>query len=88
MEKLTLLHKFFQNDDVKSWVFKALQNYKNQIFQIQREPIFFFKIFIWERVSERERERKDEQGEGEGEADLPPLSREPDVGLDPRTLGP
>ena len=31
-------------------------------------------------------ERKDEWGRGRGEADSP-LSREPQVGLDPRTLG-
>ena len=42
--------------------------------------IYFFKEFIfW-----REREREQVQAEGEGEADSP-QSREPNVGLDPRT---
>jgi len=35
---------------------------------------------------EREHKRGELQAEGEGEADPPP-SREPDLGLDPRTLG-
>ena len=43
-----------------------------------------------EREKERERERENKQwegqAEGEGEAGSP-LSREPDAGLDPRTLG-
>jgi len=42
-----------------------------------------------ERVNKLEREKESMNGggvEGEGEADSP-LSREPDVGLDPRTLG-
>lgn len=43
---------------------------------------FFFKIlFIYLRDSVSKR-----AGEGEGEADSP-LSREPDMGLNPRTLG-
>jgi len=38
-------------------------------------------------LSERERERESTAGGvGEGEADSP-LSREPNAGLDPRTLG-
>jgi len=49
--------------------------------------LFFLKIlFIY--LTERDIEREGTQAEevGEGEAGLPP-SREPDVGLDPRTLG-
>ena len=51
---------------------------------------FFFKDFIYLFDRERERERAHKQAErqakGEGEEGSP-LSREPDVGLDPRTLG-
>ena len=43
----------------------------------------FFKRFY---LFEREKEREISEGEGEGEADSS-LSREPDAGLDPRTLG-
>ena len=52
----------------------------------------YFKDFIYLFETERERERAHTRGgewggaEGEGEADSP-LSREADVGLDPRTLG-
>jgi len=47
----------------------------------------FFNIFIY--LFDREIEHKwaERQAEGEGEAGSP-LSREPDAGLDPRTLGP
>ena len=48
--------------------------------------LFFKKniyLFIWERG--RERAQVGEGAEGEGEADFP-LSREPDAGLDPKTL--
>ena len=46
-------------------------------------PFFFFKIlFIYLRESERA--QAGGPAEGEGEAGSPP-SREPDVGLDPRT---
>ena len=53
--------------------------------------LFFKRFYLFERErEEREREREREQstagGGGEGEADSL-LSREPDVGLDPRTLG-
>ena len=50
----------------------------------------FFKdfIYLFERQHEREREHEQRgQGKGEGEADSL-LNREPDVDLDPRTLGP
>jgi len=40
-----------------------------------------------ERVHVREREHKQGERQTEGEAGSP-LSREPDAGLDPRTLGP
>ena len=42
-----------------------------------------FKYLIY--LTEREKERAQAGREGEGEADSP-LSREPDLGLDPRTL--
>ena len=46
----------------------------------------FLKDFIYIRQRERERENKQGRGpEGEGEADSP-LSREPNTGLDSRTL--
>ena len=50
--------------------------------------IFFKKDFIYLFERERERESMSREGgaEREGEADSL-LSREPDVGLDPRTLG-
>jgi len=38
-------------------------------------------------LTEREHKQGEQQAEGEGEAGSPP-SREPDVGLDPRTPGP
>ena len=50
--------------------------------------IFFSKIlfiYLREIQKERERERAGGEAEGEGEADSP-LSREPDAGLDSRTL--
>jgi len=46
--------------------------------------LFFFKDFIY--LSERWREHKQGEQRAEGEAGSPP-SKEPDVGLDPRTLG-
>ena len=47
-------------------------------------PLFiFFKDFIY--LSDREH-KQEQQAEGEEEAGSP-LSREPDVGIDPRTLG-
>ena len=49
---------------------------------------FFFKefIYLFDRERETVRERTQAGGVGEGEAGFP-LSREPDAGLDPRTLG-
>jgi len=44
---------------------------------------FFFKDFIYLFIHERQRER---ETEAEGEAGSP-RSREPDAGLNPRTLG-
>ena len=44
----------------------------------------FFKKILF--ICEHEREREHKHGAGEGEADSP-LSREPLVGLDPRTVG-
>ena len=44
---------------------------------------FFLKILF---ITERENKPGVQQAEGEGEAGSP-LSREPDTGLDPRTLG-
>ena len=43
-------------------------------------------IYLFEREKEREREIAQPGGGAEGEADSP-LSREPDVGLGPRTSG-
>ena len=51
--------------------------------------LFYFKIvFIYLREGERASEHRQTEGqaEAEGEAGSPP-SKEPDVGLDPRTLG-
>ena len=50
-----------------------------------REPLFcfVFKDFIWQR--KRKHKQGEHQGEREGEGGSP-LSREPDAGLDPRTL--
>ena len=52
--------------------------------------LFCFKDFIYLFDRERERERaQTEEIEGRGrERSRLPLSREPDVGLDPRTPGP
>ena len=49
---------------------------------------FFNEDFIYLLIGQRERERAHKQGEGqaEGEADSL-LSKEPDAGLDPSTLG-
>jgi len=47
---------------------------------------FFKKDFIYLFVREREREHKQGEWQAGGEADSL-LSREPDVGLDPGTLG-
>ena len=46
---------------------------------VKREQNHFLDLFIWEIVHARGK------GEGEGEADSPP-SKEPHMGLDPRTL--
>ena len=46
---------------------------------ITQAPLFIY-------LRERKRARKRTKGGAEGEADSP-LSREPEVGLDPRTLG-
>ena len=50
--------------------------------------LFFLKgfIYLFERKCVRERDPKQGERAEEGEADSL-LSREPDVGLDPRTLG-
>lgn len=45
----------------------------------------FFKNFIY--LFDREQAGRAAEGEGEGDA-APLLSKEPDAGLDPRTLGP
>jgi len=55
-------------------------------FSINPVTLFYFKDFIYLCVREREREHKQGERQAEGEADSP-LSREPDEGLDPRTLG-
>ena len=47
--------------------------------KIKKKILFIF-------LTEREREREQARGAREGEADSP-LSREPNAGLDPRTLG-
>ena len=55
---------------------------------INLKNVFLKILFIYLRERQHEREREQEQGEeaeGEGEADSP-LSREPNVGLDLRTL--
>ena len=58
---------------------------------VQTLVSFFFKIlfiYLTERKRETETTREGTQAQGvrEGEAGFP-LSREPDAGLDPRTLG-
>jgi len=63
---------FFLKWDTTVWVF-----YFNKTF-FER-----FYLFIWERVRKRDSEQG---GRVEGEAEST-LSREPDVGLHPRTLG-
>ena len=54
-----------------------------------QEVIFFSKgcIYLFEREGERERERETETQALGREKQVPPLSRETDAGLDPRTLG-
>lgn len=47
--------------------------------------IYIFEIYLFEREREHERAQAGEGAEGEEEADSP-LSRDPDVGLHPRTL--
>ena len=47
--------------------------------------LFLKILFIYLREIEKRRGEQGEEGEGEAES---PLSREPDAGLDPRTLGP
>jgi len=49
-------------------------------------PQFVFLFFLRFYLFDRGRERAQAGGVGEGEADSP-LSKEPHVGLDPRTLG-
>ena len=48
---------------------------------------FLIKDFIYFREREREHKQGERQAEGDGEADSP-LRREPNMGLDPGTLGP
>ena len=49
---------------------------------------FFFKDFIYLFDRERHSERGNKsRGNGRGKSRLFPLGREPDAGLDPRTLG-
>jgi len=48
--------------------------------------IYFFKDFLYLFDREREYKQAERQAEGEGEAGSP-LSREPNAGLNPRTLG-
>ena len=48
--------------------------------------IFVKTLFIWQRERETEDTQTGGAAEGEREA-ASPLSREPDVGLDPRVLG-
>ena len=47
--------------------------------------IFFLRFYLFDRVGEREHKQREWQADGEGEAGSP-CRREPDVGLDPRTL--
>ena len=57
-------------------------------FSITSKDLFFIFLifFIYDSHREKEREREAEtQAEGEGEAGSP-VSREPDAGLNPRTL--
>ena len=53
--------------------------------------LFFEDVFIYFCARERERDIESwsthKQGEGQREKQAPLWSREPDVGLDPRTLG-
>ena len=60
----------------------------SQPIEIYRISVYFFKIFKdFTYLFERKSTHKLQGGaEGEGKAGFP-LSREPDVGLDPRTLG-
>ena len=46
----------------------------------------FFKDFIYSFVRESEHRQTERQAEAEGKA-VSPLSKEPDVGLDSKTLG-
>ena len=48
--------------------------------------VFFLRFYLFDTEKETAREGTQAEGVGEGEAGSP-LSREPNVGLDPRTLG-
>ena len=48
------------------------------------QPALFFFLKILFKINKREREHEQREWQAEGEAGSP-LSREPDVGLDPRT---
>jgi len=56
-------------------------SYSGAFMNIRKLACFFLRFYLLE----RERERARTEGRAEGEAGSP-LSREPDVGLDPRTL--
>jgi len=64
------------------------------VLMIKRSPLLCLKLshpwklrfYLFDRARYTARERTQAGGVGEGEAVFP-LSREPDAGLDPRTLG-
>ena len=64
-------------------IFQANKNKKKASIAILRQNIFFLKDFIYSSGRENTSGRV---AEGEGETDSP-LTREPNVGLSPRTLG-
>lgn len=61
--------------------------YENSIWSVSYLTIFFLKIlFVRERASESEHRQTEWKAESEGEAGSL-WSKEPNIGLDPRTLG-
>ena len=62
---------------------KQTEGSSEKLFQV--EHFFFFKDFIYLFDRERGEHKQGAGAKGEGEA-RSPLSREPDMGLDPRTL--
>jgi len=66
------------------WRQKKVLNHQNMLIKTMEGEIFFLRFYLFARERAHMHKRGEWQAEGEAGS---PMCREPDAGLDPRTLG-